>query len=56
MEFAVGGGVYKSKYDLFFNEGNGPIHKEAIEKVWFGVDNAAISFTYKFDVKKGGKK
>lgn len=56
MEFAVGGGVYKSKYDLFYNEGNGPIHQEAIEKVWFGVDNAAISFTYKFDVKKGGKK
>jgi hypothetical protein len=57
MEFALGGGVYKSTYDMFFNEANGPIYSEDNQKVWFGVDNAAVSFTYKFDVKqKGGRK
>ena len=57
MEFALGGGVYKSTYDMFFNESNGPIYSEDNEKIWFGIDNAAVSFTYKFDVKqKGGRK
>ena len=57
MEFALGGGVYKSTYDMFFNESNGPIYSEDNQKVWFGVDNAAVSFTYKFDVKqKGGRR
>ena len=57
MEFGLGGGVYKSRYDMFFNEANGPYYKQDIEKIWFGIDNAAVSFTYKFDVKqKGGRK
>ena len=57
MEFAVGGGVYDSKYDLFYNEANGPYYKKGVRKIWYGIDNASISFTYKFDVKqKGGKK
>ena len=57
MEFGVGGGVYKSTYDIFFNEANGPYYDQAIETLWYGVDNASISFTYKFDLKrKGGKK
>ena len=57
MEFGVGGGIYKSTYDLFFNEANGPYYDQAIEKIWYGVDNASLSFTYKFDLKrKGGKK
>lgn len=57
MEFAVGAGIYDSKYDMFYNEENGPVYKTGIRKTWIGVDNASISFTYKFDVtKKGGKK
>ena len=57
MEFGVGGGVYKSTYDMFFNEANGPYYDQAIETVWYGIDNASLSFTYKFDLKrKGGKK
>ena len=56
MEFGVGGGVYKSKYDVFFNEHNGPYYDQGVEKIWFGVDNVTVSFTYKFDVKKGGRK
>ncbi|MBO5419885.1 MAG: DUF3575 domain-containing protein [Bacteroidales bacterium] len=58
MEFQIGGGVYDSKYDMFYNEENGPYHRTAIRKTWFGVDNVSISFTYKFaELKgKGGKK
>lgn len=57
MEFALGAGVYDAKYDMFFNEANGPYFKQGIRKTWFGIDNAAVSFTYRFDLKKkGGKK
>ena len=57
MEFAVGGGVYKAKYDIFYNEFNGPYEDTAVEKVFFGVDNASVSFTYKFDLsRKGGNR
>ena len=57
MDFAIGGGVYKTKYDLFYNENNGPYYDKGIDKLWYGVDNAAISFFYEFDMnKKGGKK
>ena len=54
MEFALGAGVYDSKYDLFYNEINGPYHKKGVHKTWFGIDNAAVSFIYKFDMKKKG--
>ena len=54
MEFALGAGVYDSKYDLFYNEINGPYYKRGLHKTWFGIDNAAVSFTYKFDMKKKG--
>lgn len=56
MEFAIGAGVYDVLYDTFYNENNGPINEKAIRDVWFGIDNAAVSFTYNFDLKKGGKK
>ena len=57
MEFGIGGGAYSSKYDMFFNENNGPFHKTGIEEIWFGIDHVDISFTYKWDLaKKGGKK
>lgn len=57
MEFAVGGGVYDSLYDVFYNEPNGPYHRRAVHKVWWGVDNVSLSFTYRFDLgKKGGKR
>jgi hypothetical protein len=56
MEFELGGGVYKAVYDTFYNEENGPFDRQGVEKVWFGVDNAAVSFTYKFDMKKKGGK
>ena len=56
MEFAVGGGVYKAKYDIFYNEPNGAYAEHGKHNTFFGVDNAAISFTYKFPIKKEGSK
>ena len=56
MEFAIGGGVYDAKYDVFYNEANGPYHKRGERTTFIGVDNASISFTYKFDLKRSDKK
>lgn len=56
MEFTLGAGVYDVKYDTFYNENNGPYDEKGVRDVWFGIDNAAVSFTYNFDLKKGGKK
>ena len=52
MEFAVGAGAYDAKYDVFYNEANGPYHERGARTTFIGIDNAAISFTYKFDLKK----
>ena len=57
VEFSLGAGVYDALYDKFYNEENGPIAESAVRKVFFGIDNAAVSFTYKFGLKrKEGKK
>lgn len=56
MEFAVGAGVYDVKYDVFYNEPNGAYAEHGKRGVFFGVDNAAISFTYKFPLKKEGRR
>lgn len=56
MEFAIGGGVYKSCYDKFYNEANGPYAERGIEKTFIGIDNASVSFTYSFDLKKRGRR
>ena len=56
MEFILGGGVYDVLYDTFYNENNGPYDEKAVHDIWFGIDNAAVSFTYNFNLNKGGKK
>lgn len=57
VEFAIGAGVYNAKYDIFYNEENGPYYRKDVRKTWFGIDNAAVSFFYEFDIKrKGGKR
>lgn len=57
VEFALGAGVYNAKYDIFYNEENGPYYRKDVRKTWFGIDNAAVSFFYEFDIKrKGGKR
>ena len=52
VEFAIGAGVYDVKYDAFYNEVNGPYAEHGVHDTFFGIDNASIAFTYKFDVKR----
>ena len=57
MEFAIGAGVYDAVYDSFYNEPNGAYAEFGKRTTWWGIDNAAISFTYKFPFnKKEGRK
>ena len=55
VEFAVGGGVYRLHYDTFINEPNGR-RTGAFRKTYAGLDQAAVSFAYTFDIKRGGKR
>lgn len=57
MEVTVGGGVYRLDYDIFDNVHNGLITGRR-QRTFYGVDNAAVSIAYMFDMgkKKGGKK
>lgn len=52
VEFALGAGVYDARYDKFYNEANGPYAARGIHTTFVGIDNAAVSFTYSFDLKK----
>lgn len=56
MEFAIGAGVYKAKYDIFYNEQNGPYSEYGVEKTFIGIDNASVAVTYSFNLKKGGRR
>ena len=56
MEFCIGAGAYKAKYDIFYNEPNGPYEETAVEKVFFGLDNVSVAFTYNFNIRKEGRK
>lgn len=51
LEFVLGGGVYPLHYDKFHNERNGLLY-ESKKKTFWGVDNAAVTIAYKFDLKK----
>ena len=58
MEFSLGGGGYTRHYDKFYNT---PRTKdgliiESIRKAYWGIDQAAVSFSYSFDLKKEGVK
>ena len=56
LEFTLGAGVYASHYDKFHNEKDGLLVSDH-EKTWFGIDQAAVSIAYTFDLtKKGGKR
>ncbi|MGM9802042.1 MAG: DUF3575 domain-containing protein, partial [Candidatus Limisoma sp.] len=52
LEFAIGGGIYKLKYDKFVNGKNGEL-VGTYDKTFYGVDNAAVSIVYTFDRKHG---
>lgn len=54
VEFSVGGGVYDLNYDRFYNVPNGSLESTR-RKVFWGVDNVAVSFSYSFNLKRQGK-
>lgn len=59
IEFSLGAGVYHLHYDKFHNTPNtsAGLMIETVKKTYWGLDNAAVTFTYSFDLnKKGGKR
>lgn len=54
IEFALGAGIYKLHYDTFHNVHNGKLI-DTYRKVYYGIDNAAINISYRFDLKKRKK-
>lgn len=56
MEFTLGAGVYPLHYDVFHNtkKTKDGLMTETIKKTYWGIDQAAISFMYTFDLKKKG--
>lgn len=54
VEFSLGAGIYNAHYDKFHNENNGG-YSSTVRKTFIGLDNAAISFSYMFDLKKNRK-
>ena len=54
IEFALGAGIYKLHYDTFHNVHNGKLI-DTYHDVYFGLDNAAINISYRFDLKKRKK-
>ena len=58
MEFSLGGGVYPSRYDKFHNTSDTKegLMVESVKKAYWGIDQAAVSFSYSFDLKKKGGK
>lgn len=55
MEFTAGAGVYSLKTDHFRNVYNGE-KVYTNKKVWYGLDNVAVTFMYMFDLNRGGNK
>ena len=58
VEFSLGAGVYSNHYDKFHNT---PRTKDALliesfKKTYWSIDQAAVSFSYSFDLKKKGGK
>ena len=59
VEFSLGAGVYSLHYDTFLNTPqvkDGPM-VDTFKKVYWGIDRAAVSLSYSFDLQqKGGAK
>lgn len=58
VEFSLGAGVYPLHYDKFHNtpRTKDGLKIESIKKTYWGIDQAAVSFSYSFDLKKKGGK
>lgn len=55
LEFSGGIGLYHLHYDVFINKHNGR-RIDVRRKNYLGLDQAAVSFVYTFDIGKGGRK
>lgn len=57
VEFSLGVGAYSLHYDKFNNTPRKDgLMVGSVEKTWFGIDQAAVSFSYSFNLnKKGGR-
>lgn len=55
IDFILGAGAYRFHYDKFYNEPNGALAGD-VNRAYIGLDNAAISFTYSFDLGRGRAK
>lgn len=51
MEFSLGAGVYDLYYDTFYNVHNGQLI-DTHRKTYWGIDNAAINISYRFNLKR----
>lgn len=57
VEFGLGAGVYDVNYDIFYNEENGPYVAKNQFSLYYGIDQAHISFLYSFDLgRKEGRR
>lgn len=57
VEFGFGAGIYDAKYDVFYNEENGPYVAQNQYRLYYGFDQGHISFLYSFDLgRKEGRK
>ena len=56
VEFSVGAGVYPLHYSIFHNTPNVKhgLMINSAKSCYFGIDQVAITFSYKFDIKKRG--
>ena len=52
IEFSLGAGVYSLHYDKFYNTPNTKdgLMIESVKKTYWGIDQAAVSFSYSFDL------
>lgn len=53
FEVSAGFGIYHLDYDLFDNVHNGQV-VDRRKRTFYGLDNAALSLIYRFDIKKKG--
>ena len=54
IEFTLGVGAYGLHYDKFYNVNNGKL-VDTYRKTYWGIDNAAVNISYRFDLKKRKK-
>lgn len=52
VEFTLGAGYLPLYYDTFYNVENGALAQEGLWKHYWGPDNAAVSFSYRFGKRR----